>query len=119
MSGIETTISFNLRHRQTDLRIFEVGQVSTLDAGSDTGARETTHIAFALQGSARKKSWLDSELPATLFHLKGDLAKFYRAITGTEPVFESVNHAVLENVLALKSGELLIGVMGELPKSRR
>ena len=119
MSGIETTISFNLRHRQTDLRIFEVGQVSTLDAGSDTGARETTHIAFALQGSARKKSWLDSELPATLFHLKGDLAKIYCAITGTEPVLEPVNHAVLDHALVVKSGDMMIGIMGEIPKARR
>lgn len=119
LSGLETAISFNLRHRQPDLRFFEVGQVSTLDSGSDTGARESTHIAIAIQGLVRNKSWLDAELVATQFHLKGDLIKFYRSITGVEPVFETVKHAVLEHALAIKSGDLLIGVMGDIPKAQR
>ncbi|MCF7797524.1 MAG: phenylalanine--tRNA ligase subunit beta [Lentisphaeria bacterium] len=118
LPGMETALAYNLRHRQENIRLFEVGQVSTADGESDTGAREATHIAFLQHGLAQEKTWLTSETESTFYHLKGNLQQLWRSMTGTNPVLTAVKHEVLAHCFAIQSEQKIVGYVGELPGHR-
>ena len=55
LMGMAKIADHNINRRQSDLKIFELGQVSTVDLDSDTGARETSHLGLFVSGEIRNK----------------------------------------------------------------
>ncbi|MCF7801745.1 MAG: phenylalanine--tRNA ligase subunit beta [Candidatus Marinimicrobia bacterium] len=118
LPGMETALAYNRRHRQNNIHLFEVGQVSTVDKNSDTSARESTHIAFLQQGLVQEKTWLTPEIESTFYHLKGDLSKLWRSLTGDDPKFVTVDHAILKHCYGILLDGEIVGYLGELPENR-
>ena len=114
LMGMAKVAEYNINRRQTDLKLFEVGQVSTVDPGSDTGACETTHLGIFVSGELRPQQWSLQAEPADIFHLKGLLISLFRDLFGQQIVFVTVAHPLFSDALEIRLGDQQIGVLGSL-----
>ncbi len=114
LMGIAKIADYNINRRQSDLKIFELGQVSTVDMESDTGARETSHLGIFMSGELRNQQWSQHVEEADIFHMKGILTSAFRDLFGLELHYESIEHDLFTESLAVYLGEENIGVLGNL-----
>ncbi len=112
--GMAKVADYNINRRQSDLRLFELGQVSTIDTGSDTGARETSHLGIFISGEIRNKQWSQAAEPTDVFHMKGVLISTFRDLFGVELKFLAAEHDLLTEAMLVFMGEDIVGVLGNL-----
>ncbi len=105
---------YNINRRQSDLKIFELGQVSTVDMNSDTGARETSHLGLFISGEMRNKQWLHEAEGADIFHMKGILSAAFRDLFGAQLTYQSMEHELFTECMAIYLDEDIIGICGNL-----
>lgn len=58
----------NLRQRQTDVRLFEIGKVFAV---GESGYAETRHVAAVLTGHSAPRGWNETPAPVDFFTAKG------------------------------------------------
>jgi len=114
LTGMSKVAEYNLNRRQSDLKIFELGQVSTADTTIDTGARETSHLAVLISGEIRNQQWSQSAEAVDIFHMKGILASTFLDLFGISISFTPMNHALFSDAISVFMGEEKIGVIGDL-----
>mgnify|MGYP002640087806 CR=1 FL=1 len=114
LMGIAKVADFNINRRQSDLKLFELGQVSTTDPGSDTGARETSHLGIFLSGEVRNKQWSQEAEQVDIFHMKGVLISLFRDLFGVELTFISADHDLFSDAMLVLMDENIVGVVGNL-----
>jgi len=114
LMGIAKIADYNINRRQSDLKIFELGQVSTVDMDSDTGASETSHLGLFISGELRNQQWSQHVEEVDVFHMKGILTSAFRDLFGLELHYESIEHDLFTESLAVYLGEENIGVLGNL-----
>ncbi len=114
LMGMAKVADYNINRRQSDLKLFELGQVSTTDTGSDTGARETSHLGVFISGDVRTKQWSQKAEPADVFHMKGILTSTFRDLFGVELTFISTDHALFTEAMLVMIDENIVGVLGNL-----
>ncbi|WP_103035394.1 phenylalanine--tRNA ligase subunit beta [Castellaniella caeni] len=79
IGGLLANIAHNARHRQTRVRVFELGRVFARDASVADGAlavagvAQPTHLAAAAWGPAVPEQWGEASRPVDFFDVKRDL----------------------------------------------
>jgi len=114
LMGIAKVADHNLNRRQSDLKLFELGQVSTLDVSSDTGACETSHLGVFISGDLQTKQWSQDAVPVDVFHMKGILRSTFRDLFGLDLVFRSTEHELFTEAISVELDGEVIGVLGNL-----
>jgi len=114
LMGMAKVADYNINRRQADLRLFELGQVSTLDLDSDTGARETSHLAIFISGELQSQQWSQDSVEVDVFHMKGMLSSIYQDLFGKALMFQSIEHELFTEAVGVFQGEEKIGVLGNL-----
>jgi len=116
LTGLAKVAEYNLNRKQSDLKLFELGQVSTADDSIDTGARETSHLAILIAGEMRPQQWSQAAEKADIFHMKGILRSIFRDLFGLSLSYRPVVHELFNNALEVQLDGEQIGVFGELKK---
>ena len=114
LGGIVKAAEYNLNRRQSDLRLFELGQISTADANIDTGALERTHLAIFISGELQVKQWSQEVVPANIYQMKGVLASLFADLFGEIITFQSKEHALFGASLDVMLGEQRLGILCDL-----
>ena len=114
LMGMAKVADYNINRRQSDLKIFELGQVSTVDLDSDTGARETSHLGLFVSGEIRNKQWSQETEVADIFHMKGILTSAFRDLFGVQLNYLSIEHDLFTESMAVILDEDVIGVLGNI-----
>ncbi|MBT3825157.1 MAG: phenylalanine--tRNA ligase subunit beta [Candidatus Marinimicrobia bacterium] len=114
LMGMAKIADHNINRRQSDLKIFELGQVSTVDLDSDTGARETSHLGLFVSGEIRNKQWSQETEVADIFHMKGILTSTFRDLFGVQLNYLSIEHDLFTESMAVILDEDIIGVLGNI-----
>ncbi len=114
MVGLLKAVEYNQNRRQADLKLFEVGQVSTTDSSIDTGARECSHLVLFLAGELQVKQWSQQSVAADIYHMKGILFSLFNDLFKEQISFESADHPLLVNALEIFLGQQRIGVLGDM-----
>ena len=79
IGGLLANIAHNAKHRQSRVRVFELGRVFARDAAvadgdlSVAGVAQPTHLAAAAWGPALPEQWGEASRPVDFFDLKRDL----------------------------------------------
>ncbi len=77
-------IELNVNRRQGDIKIYEFGNVYSLNSEADTSCdalakyNESYHMAIAVSGAERVQSWNQSCEPSTFFTLRGGVERVLR-----------------------------------------
>jgi len=114
LMGLAKVADHNINRRQSDLKLFELGQVSTLDLNSDTGARETSHLGIFISGDLQTKQWSQENVPVDIFHMKGMLSSVFQDLFGLKINFQSLEHDLFTDSMGVYLNEEKIGVLGNL-----
>jgi phenylalanyl-tRNA synthetase beta chain len=112
--GMAKVADYNINRRQSDLKLFELGNVSTVDMDSDTGACETSHLAIFISGELQSKQWSQESVEVDVFQMKGILSSTYRDLFGLDLLFEPMEHDLFTESIAIYLGEEKIGILGNL-----
>ncbi|NQV16264.1 phenylalanine--tRNA ligase subunit beta, partial [bacterium] len=112
--GMTKAAEYNLNRRQFDLKLFELGQVSTVDLDSDTGAREGSHLALILTGDMQVQQWSQKAVSADVFHMKGVLSSLFKDLFKEQLSFSSEQHPLFKNALAIHLNNERIGYLGDV-----
>jgi phenylalanyl-tRNA synthetase beta chain len=114
LMGMAKVADYNINRRQSDLKLFELGNVSTVDMDSDTGACETSHLGIFISGELQSKQWSQESVEVDVFQMKGVLRSLYHDLFGLDLLFESMEHDLFTEAIAIYLGEEKIGVLGNL-----
>ncbi len=114
MVGMIKAAEYNINRRQADLKLFEVGQVSSVDLNSDTGAGEDTHLALFISGDIHTQQWSQKAVVADIFHGKGIIQALFNDLFGELLTFKTADHPHLVNAIDVFMEATKIGVLGEL-----
>ncbi|WP_323011301.1 phenylalanine--tRNA ligase subunit beta [Castellaniella sp.] len=100
IGGLLANIAHNAKHRQSRVRVFELGRVFARDsrvADGDlavAGVAQPTHLACAAWGPAVPEQWGESVRQVDFFDLKRDLETLLGA-RASALVFQSASHPAL------------------------
>jgi phenylalanyl-tRNA synthetase beta chain len=71
LDGVLGAVSTNVRRRQPDVRVFEIGRTYERSAGSDTGTAEPRWATIALTGARHERGWDDEGAAVDVYDAKG------------------------------------------------
>ncbi len=114
LMGIAKIAEYNINRRQSNLKLFEFGQVSTVDMDSDTGARETSHLGLFIAGEFQSKQWAQDRVEVDVFHMKGILSSVYGDLFGLQLLFKSIDHDLFTEAIEVFLDAEKIGILGNL-----
>ena len=86
LPGLLNTAAYNLNRGNTNLRLFEAGEV--FEKRGD-GHDERRHLGFAATGDAFAKSVHSAAQPYTFFHMKGDIEELLAAFQHRSLYFDA------------------------------
>ncbi|WP_323017352.1 phenylalanine--tRNA ligase subunit beta [Castellaniella sp.] len=121
IGGLLANIAHNAKHRQTRVRVFELGRVFARDASvidgdlSVAGVAQPTHLAAAAWGPALPEQWGEANRGVDFFDLKRDLESLLGARAAGLRC-EAANHPALHpgrSARLLLDGQA-IGWLGEV-----
>jgi phenylalanyl-tRNA synthetase beta chain len=98
--GLVDSVAFNVRHRQSRVRVFEIGRCFRR-AGDDYA--QPVRIAGAAYGEALPEQWSVPSRRVDFYDVKGDLEALFAP---REPRFEAAEHPALHPG---KSAQLIVG----------
>jgi phenylalanyl-tRNA synthetase beta chain len=110
MPGLVDVVAFNVRHKQSRIRVFEIGRVFR-KAGDDYA--QPVRVAGAAYGDVLAEQWGSPARRVDFYDVKGDLEALYAP---REPVFEAAEHPALHPGKSgrLRIGTQTVGWIGEL-----
>jgi phenylalanyl-tRNA synthetase beta chain len=110
MPGLIDAVAFNVRHKQSRVRVFEIGRCFR-KAGEDYA--QPVRIGGAAYGDALPEQWGSPSRRADFYDVKGDLEAIFAP---REPRFEAAEHPALHPGKSAKLivGTQAIGWIGEL-----
>ncbi|NQT62861.1 MAG: phenylalanine--tRNA ligase subunit beta, partial [Candidatus Marinimicrobia bacterium] len=114
LMGMAKVADYNINRRQSDLKLFELGNVSTIDMDSDTGACETSHLGIFISGELQHKQWSQESVEVDVFQMKGILSSLYRDLFGLDLLFKSMEHDLFTEAIGVYLGDEKIGILGNL-----
>lgn len=114
-TGLEV-VAHNLNRKNTDLRFFEWGK--TYLQQSVGQYLEKTHCCIYLTGDFNPVSWRSKQIPADLYLLKGVVEKIAQAAGLPNLSWDLQEDAGLQSALVIKSGREIIGVAGQVARSK-
>ena len=112
--GMVRAANYNINRRQADLKLFELGQVSTVDTNIDTGAREQTHVSILMSGDLSGKQWGHEARAADIYQMKGVVASLFKDLFKLDLIFKQEMHDLFGDSLSVLLDEKVIGVIAML-----
>jgi phenylalanyl-tRNA synthetase beta chain len=108
--GLVDTVAFNVRHKQSRVRVFEIGRCFR-KAGDDYA--QPIRVGGAAYGEALPEQWGSASRRVDFFDVKGDLEAIFAP---REPRFEAAEHPALHpgKSARLIVGTQTVGWLGEL-----
>jgi len=94
LPGLLSTISRNIKVKESNLKLYEVGHVitkfnETINDFSDF--EETEHLLFAITGLMNNDEWYSKKREFDFYDLKGIASSFFNSITNTDRVKTKYN----------------------------
>jgi len=93
--GMLQTISRNLRVKEKNLKLYEIGHIFELKnegvLNNFDDLIETEHLLFAITGKELEGEWYGKDLKFDIFHLTGDFDELLRKVAGTDNFEEEYN----------------------------
>ncbi len=86
LPGLLNMVGYNLNRGNTDVRLFEAGEV--FEKAGDSH-EERRHLGFAATGDALAKSVHSAAQPYTFFHMKGDVEELLAAFQHSSLYFDA------------------------------
>lgn len=89
LPGLLSTISRNIKVKESNLKLYEVGHVITKlnDTINDfSDFEETEHLLFAITGLANNDEWYSKKRELDFYDLKGIASSFFKSITNSDRV---------------------------------
>jgi phenylalanyl-tRNA synthetase beta chain len=110
MPGLVTSIAFNVRHRQTRIRLFEIGRCF---ARRNDDYAQPMRVGLAAYGSALPEQWGASSRRTDFYDVKADLEALFAPVAVR---VEAAVHPALHPGKSgrIKVGEREVGWIGEL-----
>jgi len=71
LDGVLGAVATNVRRRQSDVRVFEIGRTYERTAGGDTGTTEPRWATVALTGARHERGWDGDGAPVDVYDAKG------------------------------------------------
>jgi phenylalanyl-tRNA synthetase beta chain len=105
-------IARNLNRRQTDLKLFEIGNIAYL---KDDSHVEETHLAIGVCGRPDVRNWAVSEREYDFFDLKGVAEEFCHGLQLGDLTLKEQSHSFLEKGISfdLYFGDTHVGLGGQ------
>ncbi len=94
LPGLLNMVAYNLNRGNTDVRLFEAGEVFEKRGDSHD---ERRHLGFAATGDAFAKSVHSAAQPYNFFHMKGDVEELLAAFAAQLAVLRCSDAAVLSS----------------------
>lgn len=116
--GLLNVIRWNQNRQVADLRIFELGRIFEHPGSTRTAPKEHRRLVAALAGRRVGDVWHGSSQVFDFFDVKG-LFEFLRSKFSLDNIqlFDYDNFAVENQVLAIRSGAVELGYMGQVTGS--
>lgn len=118
LPSLLTTYQYNRNRRIPNQRLFEVGNVYRKSDKSETGTRETLHVAGLLSGQVGNAGWKQESVAVDFFHGKGVVETLVRQMTTVFAAYEpggamtKIFHP--KRCAVIKLGSKDIGYIGEV-----
>jgi len=113
MVGMIKAAEYNINRRQSDLKLFELGQTSSASSTSDTGAGEDTRLALFMSGELQVQQWSQKAVKSDIFQMKGVLQALFNDLFDTQIRFKKIEHPLLVNAVEIAIDKVKLGVLGE------
>jgi len=112
LQGGLQVITHNNNRKNFNLRLFEFGK--TYASLPDMVYQETNHLALYLSGNVNEQDWKIKSLKTDFYYLKGAVENLL-SLTGISGLtFEAASKQHLSNSTAIKTGDTVIGYLGEI-----
>ncbi len=112
--GLVQTCQKNIRVQNHDIKIFEMGNVQSVDKKSITGAEEKLKFGVLLTGNIEEKLWKYTTRAANIYSLKGILEELGERFGITSFSYTQDNIKPFKNLITVKCGNDDLGFFGEL-----
>ncbi|MCF6269125.1 MAG: phenylalanine--tRNA ligase subunit beta [Melioribacteraceae bacterium] len=96
LPGLLSTISRNIKVKESNLKLYEVGHVITKlnDTINDfSDFEETEHLLFAITGLANEDEWYSKKREFDFYDLKGFISSFLNSVTNSSKVKLKYNNS--------------------------
>lgn len=115
LPGLLNDLQNNLAHAAQSTKLFELANIFEKDASSQTGARETGHLAILLHGSLHARPWPPAQAELGYAELKGiieDMASYFHL---PQLKFREISdHPYLLPAIAISAGTIDCGHCGRV-----
>lgn len=115
-SGLEA-IAYNHNRKNTDLKLYEFGNVYHFDKGREWPYMEAQRMAMFVTGRKQAESWSSSDDKADFYHLKGYVHNVLVRLGIEGLKMEELNNDIFSQGLTLSKGKKRIVEFGKLSKS--
>lgn len=110
LPGLLSTISRNIKVKESNLKLYEVGHVITKlnDTINDfSDFEETEHLLFAITGLANNDEWYSKKREFDFYDLKGFISSFMNSLTNSAKVKVKYNNSNDEGIFEYSIENLL------------
>ena len=110
-------VSDNIKYKNLNIKIFELGKVFIKDEKSKTKCKEITNVAGVLTGKVTEPIWNNPSRNVDFYDLKGVLESFFKKfrINYVEFLYpENINFLNKNKSAVIKFNEEIIGFLGEV-----
>ncbi|MEG1610903.1 MAG: phenylalanine--tRNA ligase subunit beta, partial [Bilophila sp.] len=108
-------VRVNIAHGNTGVRLFEVANVFTADATSQTTAHESARLGMVVYGSLFDTAWPQPDIDAGYVDMRGLVAHFMRFLHLPEPECVAVSeHPYLAPCVRVRVHGTDVGVIGQI-----
>ena len=109
-SSLET-ISFNLRRRNGNLKIFDLGKTYFKEGDS---SMEKWVLSFSLCGNTHEETWQSKSKPFNLFNLREDISDILMSLGVLDLKLVPFNDETFDWGLRFMKGNVIISTIGKL-----
>ena len=114
LPGVLKVTDYNIKHGNSNLRLFETGQIHYLDLSSENKFNENTNLAGIIHGDEKPSSTFGKRKKENILNLKGIIFTLFREKLnmnikfrlGTHPAFISAKMIVINNIEAGFLGQI-------------
>jgi len=118
--GLLSSIAYNIDFGSTDIRLFEIGNVFSLDRSSRMKIvgdfLEEERVCLAATGAASPLHWKSERRPVNFFDLKGDIRGLLESIVLDKSRFisYSTTETLCDDALAIEINGSYVGYLGRM-----
>jgi len=117
ISGLTQTAKYNINHGNTNLQLFEIGNVHQFAPKKENKSIQKEHLSLLLTGNLEDIYWKYSEpRESSIYDLKGLVEQLIEFYTSKSPAFNLIEEDIdsFENLLEISLEETVLGHLGKI-----